>query len=100
MKPTESGDEASRSSGFWNPDMAQRATRSDFAVCLNNEGAEDGFVRIVDESGEDYLYPAEHFAPLALDRRGHEALAALAPPTERAASRMARARPRNAKRRT
>ncbi len=26
--------------------------------------ADEGLVRIVDESGEDYLYPAERFAPI------------------------------------
>jgi len=26
----------------------------------------DGMVRIVDESGEDYLYPASYFAPISL----------------------------------
>jgi hypothetical protein len=54
-----------------------------FAVCLNNEGfsaslerfkiyrvlpderaAKHGLLRIVDESGEDYLYPADRFAPI------------------------------------
>jgi hypothetical protein len=56
-----------------------------FAVCVNNAGypaslelhkiyrvlpdedAEvDGDLRIVDESGEDYLYPAEYFVPVEL----------------------------------
>ena len=56
-----------------------------FAVCLNNAGypaslelhkiyqvlpdedAEaDGDLRVVDESGEDYLYPTEYFVPLEL----------------------------------
>ncbi len=56
-----------------------------FVVCLNNteysaslelhkvyrllpdEGAEvDGDFRVVDESGEDYLYPAERFVPVEL----------------------------------
>jgi len=56
-----------------------------FAVCLNNsaykaslelhkiyriipddDAAEDGDIRIVDESGEDYLYPARWFVPVKL----------------------------------
>ena len=56
-----------------------------FAVCLNNSGykaslelhkiyrilqdddaAEDEDIRIVDESGEDYLYPARWFVPVKL----------------------------------
>ena len=59
-----------------------------FVVCINNTGypaslelhkiyrvladataARDGDVRIVDESGEDYLYPADWFAALELPRR-------------------------------
>jgi hypothetical protein len=61
---------------------------SQFVVCIKNAGypaslelhkiyrvvpdagaARDGDVRIVDESGEDYLYPAEWFAALELPRR-------------------------------
>jgi hypothetical protein len=59
-----------------------------FAVCVENAGypaslelhkiyrilpdaeaARDGDIRIVDESGEDYLYPADWFAALELPRR-------------------------------
>jgi hypothetical protein len=58
---------------------------SKFAVCINNSGypaslelhkiyrvlpdedaAADGDVRIIDESGEDYLYPADRFVPIAV----------------------------------
>ena len=54
-----------------------------FAVCVRNEGYEaslelhkiyrvvpdleaerEGDVRVIDESGEDYLYPAEWFVPI------------------------------------
>jgi len=54
-----------------------------FAVCIENTGypaslelhkiyrvipdegaAADGDIRVVDESGEDYLYPASFFAPI------------------------------------
>ena len=56
-----------------------------FAVCINNKGypasleirklyrmvpderaAKLGQIRVIDESGEDYLYPAGHFAPVRL----------------------------------
>lgn len=33
-----------------------------------------GMLRIVDESGEDYLYPAEHFGALTLSPRVARAL--------------------------
>ena len=58
--------------------------KKQFAICVRNEGAEDLEVRkiyqifsdsraakdkhsrVIDESGEDYLYPAEFFIPLTL----------------------------------
>jgi hypothetical protein len=61
------------------------STTKRFVVCVQNEGYEaslerhkiyvllpdldaeaDGDVRIVDESGEDYLYPAEWFVPVEI----------------------------------
>ena len=36
----------------------------------------DGFVRVVDESGEDYLYPQSYFAAIRLARKAQEAVAA------------------------
>jgi hypothetical protein len=61
------------------------STTERFVVCVQNEGYEaslerhkiyhllpdpdaeaDGDVRIVDESGEDYLYPAEWFVPVEI----------------------------------
>jgi hypothetical protein len=40
-----------------------------YRVLADADAARDGDVRIVDESGEDYLYPAEWFAALELPRR-------------------------------
>jgi hypothetical protein len=40
-----------------------------YRVLPDADAARDGDVRIVDESGEDYLYPAEWFAVLELPRR-------------------------------
>lgn len=56
---------------------------SRFVVCINNAGypaslelhkiyraipdkdaARDGDIRVIDEGGEDYLYPASYFAPI------------------------------------
>jgi hypothetical protein len=64
-----------------------------FAVCINNseypaslelhkiyrvisdeDAEQDGDLRIVDESGEDYLYPAEYFMKLDLPREVQRAL--------------------------
>ncbi|HEX6899988.1 MAG TPA: hypothetical protein VF789_09760 [Thermoanaerobaculia bacterium] len=64
-----------------------------FAVCIRNEGypaslevrkiyevlpdlsaASHHMVRVVDESGEDYLYPESLFAPIELPQSLQEAL--------------------------
>ena len=66
----------------------RRRSAPRFVVCIKNSGyaaslelhkiyqrvahpdtAGDGDVRIVDESGEDYLYPADSFAAVELPRR-------------------------------
>jgi len=63
----------------------QPRTKPEFAVCICNDGypaslelhkiyrvlpdqdaAMDGDLRVVDESGEDYLYPASYFAPISV----------------------------------
>ena len=60
-------------------------TRRQFAVCVRNEGYEASLelrkiyevlsdagaarhrqIRVIDESGEDYLFPASWFTPIAL----------------------------------
>lgn len=37
----------------------------------------DGFVRVIDESGEDYLYPARFFEPIRVSERIKRALTPL-----------------------
>lgn len=34
----------------------------------------EGYIRVVDESGEDYLYPESYFVPVDLPARALEAL--------------------------
>jgi len=64
--------------------MKANKTRAKFVLCIESHGADDleprkvyqvladrsaldeGLLRVVDESGEDYLYPAKYFAPLRL----------------------------------
>jgi hypothetical protein len=66
-----------------------------FVVCVANEGCddlelrklypvvtdrgpqEDGYVRVIDESGEDYLYPEKYFAPVELPEDIAAALSAV-----------------------
>ena len=62
-----------------------------FALCIENRGADDldirkvyrvlpdkaagatGYVRIIDESGEDYLYPADYFVFVELPQKAKRA---------------------------
>jgi hypothetical protein len=68
---------------------------SNFGVCVKNEGCDDlqlrrlyqilpdeaadrsGLIRVIDDSGEDYLYPAENFILLSLPSSVEQALAAI-----------------------
>lgn len=74
--------------------MAAARTKKRYLLCVRNKGcedleprklyeqlpdpraAEDGHVRVVDESGEDYLYPADYFVAVDLPREAERALAA------------------------
>ena len=63
--------------------MKKQNSETQFAVCINNDGypaslelrkiyqvipdaraAEANQIRVIDESGEDYVYPAGFFAPI------------------------------------
>ncbi len=75
--------------------MKQRDEEPKFAICISNENCEDlevskvyriiadesaardGYVRVIDESGEDYLYPAEYFVPIELPQAAERALLSL-----------------------
>lgn len=67
--------------------MSQKKPAFKFVVCINNayypaslelhkiyrvvpdeDAAVDGDLRVIDESGEDYLYPAEYFVFVDLPR--------------------------------
>jgi hypothetical protein len=69
------------------------AAKKRYLLCVRNEGSEDlerrkvyeqlpdaraakdGYVRVVDESGEDYLYPSAYFVAVDLPREAERALA-------------------------
>jgi hypothetical protein len=36
-----------------------------------------GWLRVIDESGEDYIYPASRFVPVELPMKGRRALASV-----------------------
>ena len=72
--------------------MEQNNTKQMFMICLKNKDCEDlelrkvyqvlsddkalqeGFVRVVDESGEDYLYPKSYFISVQLPAEAQKAL--------------------------
>jgi len=62
-----------------------------FAICVRNKdyeaslelrklypvledefGAQHGMIRVIDESGEDYLFPNEYFVAVSLPQASHE----------------------------
>jgi hypothetical protein len=74
--------------------MARVRSSVEFALCIDNTDAEDlergkvyqirpdasakreGYVRVVDESGEDYLYPESYFVSVDLPEKAKDALLA------------------------
>jgi hypothetical protein len=75
--------------------MSKKKTKISFAVCIANPGYDDlqvckvyrvltdpkatevGCLRVIDESGEDYLYPAARFLVLELPEAARERLLAV-----------------------
>jgi hypothetical protein len=70
-----------------------KGAKTQFAICVNNdeypaslelhkvylvlgdkEAKQDGDLRVIDESGEDYLYPAAYFVLMELPRESAKAL--------------------------
>lgn len=72
--------------------MVQNNKEQAFALCIENRDCEDlekrkiyqvlpddaakkeGYLRVIDESGEDYLYPEPYFILVQLPREAQEAL--------------------------
>lgn len=52
-------------------DLIQRKI---YQVLPDESAAKDNYIRIIDESGEDYLYPEEFFVLLELTKEVEEAL--------------------------
>ncbi|MGH7323253.1 MAG: hypothetical protein ACREJ9_01240 [Candidatus Rokuibacteriota bacterium] len=76
----------------------------EFAICVENRGAEDlevrkvyrvlhdkdatatGYMRVIDESGEDYLYPANYFVFVELPQKVKRAWTATRSPAKQRSS--------------
>jgi hypothetical protein len=74
--------------------MNDQKKTHEFALCVENKDSEDlekrkvyqilpdddaereGYLRVIDESGEDYLYPQSYFILIHLPREAQEALQA------------------------
>ena len=48
--------------------------RKIYQVLPDDKGAAEGMVRVIDESGEDYLYPEDYFVSLPLPKPVQRAL--------------------------
>ena len=77
--------------------MAHQEAKPIFAVCVTNEGSDDlstgmlyrvlpdevaaaeDHLRVIDDSGEDYLYPASRFVIVAVPQAEEAKLVAIAP---------------------
>ena len=47
-----------------------------YAILPDPRAKKDGYLRVEDESGEDYLYPESYFVPVELPSKAREALRA------------------------
>ncbi len=72
--------------------MKRQRSKQQFVICIQNSGcedleagkvyqvlpdesaAQDGYIRVIDESGEDYLYPADYFVFIDLPEKAEQAL--------------------------
>ena len=74
--------------------MAKNRQKTSFVLCIENRDCKDlekgkaytvlsdaaakrdGYLRVIDESGDDYLYPESYFVPLDLPSKAKAALRA------------------------
>ena len=48
-----------------------------YRVLPDKSAAADGYIRVIDESGEDYLYPEDFFWPIELPKAAESAIRSL-----------------------
>lgn len=72
--------------------MKRQKSKQQFVICIQNNDCEDlkpgkvyqvlpdesasreGYIRVIDESGEDYLYPVDYFVFIDLPEKAEQAL--------------------------
>lgn len=93
MKRMVSAKENLKSSGTWTRSLPKRRSRRDFqfALCVTSDepdlqqrkvykilrdaaAAKTNYLRVVDESGEDYLYPKSYFVLIKLPQKAESVL--------------------------
>ena len=59
-----------------NRDCEDLEKRKIYQVLPDGKAKKEGYLRVIDESGEDYLYPESYFILVRLPREAQEALRA------------------------
>ena len=57
-----------------NNDCEDLERRKIYQVLPDSEASKEGYARVIDESGEDYLYPESYFFSVQLTKKAQEAL--------------------------
>jgi hypothetical protein len=57
-----------------NKDCEDLERRKVYQVLPDDEASKEGYLRVIDESGEDYLYPESYFTLVQLPLKAQEAL--------------------------
>ena len=57
-----------------NRDCEDLEKRKIYRILPDEEAEKEGYLRVIDESGEDYLYPLSYFIVVQLPREAQEAL--------------------------
>ncbi len=58
-----------------NSDCEDLEKRKIYQILPDEEAAQEGYLRVVDESKEEYLYPESYFILIELTRKAREAMA-------------------------
>jgi hypothetical protein len=57
-----------------NDDAEDLDLRKVYEVLPDRKASQDGYLRVIDESGDDYLYPESYFVAVTLPAAAQEAL--------------------------
>jgi hypothetical protein len=57
-----------------NEDCEDLEPRKIYQVLPDESSADDGYIRVIDDSGGDYLYPQDYFVPIEVPRAAQKAL--------------------------